>query len=167
MTGAEKKIIVAALLGVGGVGAYFLWKRFSRGNVDVSQWPAAPNDAVGALAHAIAVAEGSPSDWNNPGDLTEGDASGYQLQTDADGNLLKNSAGVVRFANLADGVNALYRKLQHIQDGISRVYSQGLSLAQFAQIYTGGDNASSWANTVANLLGLDANGNSVGDALGV
>jgi hypothetical protein len=167
VTGAEKTIVLVALVGVGGVGAYLLYKRFAEGNVDVSQVAQAPSDFIGKLAQAITIAEGSPAEWNNPGDLTQGDASGYDLQRDGNGNLLVNSAGVVRFVNQADGVNALYRKLQRIQAGASRVYSTAMSIAQFAQIYTGGDNADSWANNVASFLGLDPNGNSVGDALGV
>jgi len=167
VTDAEKKIVLVALVGVGGVGAYLLYKRFVEGSVDPTQVVQAPNDFVGKLAQAITIAEGSPAEWNNPGDLTGADASGYQLQTDGDGNPITNSAGVVRFVNLPDGVAALYRKLQRIQDGASRVYSTAMSLAQFAQIYTGGDNADAWANNVASFLGLDPNGNSVGDALGV
>lgn len=168
MADARKTVLTVALVGVGGVAAYYLYKYFSGGNVDLAtQGVQAPNDAIAQLAQAITNAEGSPSSWNNPGDLTEGDASGYDLQRDANGNLLKNPAGVVRFVNPADGVAALYRKLQNIQDGISRVYSTAMSLVQFAEVYTGGDNASAWANNVASFLGLDPNGNTVGDALGV
>jgi hypothetical protein len=162
---SSKGLALLALAGVGGAAAYFLWKRIKEANVDISLWPPAPNAAILRLAQAIAIAEGSPASWNNPGDLTEGDAYGYQLQRDGDGNLLVNSAGVVRFVNLADGVNALYRKLRRIQDGISSVYSRTLSLADFAQKYTGGDNADSWAANVASFLGLDPYQNTVGDAL--
>ncbi len=165
----SRRGLVFLFVGIGGAAAYLLYKRIREGidNVNTSQWPPAPNQAIGALARAIAIAEGSPAFWNNPGDLTEGDAGGYQLQRDPAGNVIVNSAGVVRFVNLADGVNALYRKLLNIQSGASRVYSTALSLADFAQIYTGGDNAAAWARNVAAELGLDPTQNTVGDALGV
>ena len=154
-----------ALVVVGGGAAFFLYRRMTGDNVDVSTWPQAPSDAVLRVAQAIAIAEGSPASWNNPGDLTGGDAYGFELQRDGDGDALVNSAGVVRFVNLADGVNALYRKLQRIQNGASRVYSSAMSLVDFAQEYTGGDNAGSWAKNVAAYLGLDV-GSSVGDLFG-
>lgn len=135
-------------------------------SVDTSNWPPAPNAAIGALAKAIALAEGSPSSWNNPGDLTAGDSEGFPVQRNDQGNPIVNSAGVVRFASLTDGVNALYNKLLRIQNGTSKVYSQSLSLLDFANTYTGGDNASGWAQTVASELGLDPNTSTVGDALG-
>ena len=135
-------------------------------SVDTSNWPVAPNAAIAALAKAIAIAEGSPTSWNNPGDLTLGDAGGFPLQLNADNTPIVNSAGVVRFASLTDGVTALYNKLLRIQNGSSKVYSQSLSLLDFANIYTGGDNAPGWAQTVAENLGLDPATSTLGDALG-
>lgn len=131
-----------------------------------TNWPPPPNAAIGALAQAIAVAEGSPAAWNNPGDLTIGDSQGFALQVDSNNQPVANPAGVVRFVNLSDGVTALYRKLGRIQIGGSAVYSVAMTISQFAQEYTGGDNADSWAATVAGELGLSPS-DTVGTALGV
>jgi hypothetical protein len=156
----NRGLIAAVFVAIAGVLYIIMQSR------QFSDWPPPPNAAVGALAQAIAIAEGSPSSWNNPGDLTIGDATGYQLQVDANSQPVTNSAGVVRFVNLGDGVNALYRKLGRIAIGGSGVYSVSMSLGQFAEVYTGGDNATGWASTVATELGLQPT-DTVGTALEV
>jgi hypothetical protein len=168
MADARKVVGTLALVGIGGVVAYFLYNRFlGDGVIKFTDWPGAPNDLVLRVAQAIAIAEGSPASWNNPGDVTAGDAGGFPLQRDSNGALIVNSAGVVRFVNKSDGVQALYRKLLHIQNGVSHVYSASMSILEFAQAYTGGDAPENWANNVAKSLGLDPNGSTIGDALGV
>jgi hypothetical protein len=39
--------------------------------------------------------------------------------------------------------------------GQSRYYNPGMSILDVAKIYTGNDNPTSWANTVAQVLGVD------------
>jgi hypothetical protein len=108
--------------------------------------PDAPSLAILAVANAIAIAENSPSDWNNPGDLTI--SFGYPTLGTA------NSAGVLKFENLADGWNALYRQLSAIVNGTSR-YSLSDSLTDFGAGYSGGD--PNWAINVARTLRVDPN----------
>ncbi len=105
-------------------------------------------DFTTALANAIAKAEGGGSANNNPGSLTAGDVPSDSIV----GTF--NSAGVVIIDSLENGWNYLYRKLNNILSGNSNVYSPDMTISQFAQTYTGGDNATGWANTVANQLGV-------------
>jgi hypothetical protein len=138
----------AVLIGV----AIFLMNSSGSGSGDAltgSGVPAAlaagsSNPKLVQLAQAIATAEGSPASANNPGDLALGDQ----------GNGVFNSAGVTIFATLEQGVAALFHQLGLIFSGQSNVYSTSMTFAQLAQTYTGGDNASSWAATVAGALGV-------------
>lgn len=115
--------------------------------------PPAPSPKIAALAAAIAKAEGSPTDWNNPGDLTA--AFGYPT------NGVANSAGVLKFQNCIDGWNALYKQLSAIVGGTSR-YTLNMSLADFGLGYSGGD--PNWSANVAANLGVDPS-TSLGDIL--
>lgn len=108
--------------------------------------PPAPSVAIFNFAAAIATAEGSNPEWNNPGDLTI--SFGYPTVGAA------NSAGVLKFANCVDGWNALYHQLSAIQNGTSR-YKLTDSLASFGLGYAGGD--SNWAVNVAAALGTTPN----------
>lgn len=105
-------------------------------------------DFVSAFANAIAKAEGTSSTANNPGSLTAGDVP--------DDSILGvfNSAGVVIINTIENGWNFLKNKLQNILDGNSTVYSPDMTISEFANTYTGGDNADGWANTVAGELGV-------------
>lgn len=105
--------------------------------------PPAPSESILAMAKAIAVAEGSDPDWNNPGDLTL--SFGFPTLGTA------NSAGVLKFQNCADGWQALYKQLEAIVNGNSR-YSLSDTIASFGLGYSGGD--SNWAVNVANELGV-------------
>jgi hypothetical protein len=105
-------------------------------------------DFVSALANAIAKAEGTSATANNPGSLTSGDVPDDSILG------IFNSAGVVIIDTLENGWNFLKNKLQNILDGNSSVYSPNMTISEFAQTYTGGDNADGWANTVANELGV-------------
>jgi hypothetical protein len=118
--------------------------------------PPAPSTAVWLLARAIAIAEGSPAGWNNPGDLTR--SFGFANQGP------QNSAGVLKFNSSADGWNALYQEISDALGGTSTVYSPGTSIAQMAQLWTGGDNADAWANTVASQLGVSTT-TTIGEAV--
>lgn len=115
--------------------------------------PDAPSPAILAVANAIALAEGSPAEWNNPGDLTI--SFGYPTVGVA------NSAGVLKFQNITDGWNALYKQLSAIVNGSSR-YSLNDSLATFGIGYSGGD--PNWSANVAKALGVDP-GASLGSIL--
>jgi hypothetical protein len=103
---------------------------------------------ISALASAIAKAEGSDSSINNPGDLTSGDVPAENITG------VFNSAGVVIIDTIENGWAALTKKLENIMSGNSSVYSPDMTISEFAQIYTGGDNADSWANSVAGSLGV-------------
>ena len=105
--------------------------------------PPAPTPQIDKMALAIANAEGSPADWNNPGDLTI--AFGYPTL----GTM--NSAGVLKFATSADGWNALYHQLSLIVSGGSR-YTLSDTIGTFGNGYSGGD--PNWAVNVANYLGV-------------
>lgn len=103
---------------------------------------------VGALANAIAKAEGADPANNNPGDLTTGDFSSDNVVG------VFNSAGVAVVDTLENGWSALKNKLQNIVDGNSSVYNLNMTIQEFADKFTGGDNADSWAQSVANDLGV-------------
>ena len=114
------------------------------GDVVSSDKPQAPSTEIGLLADAIATAEGSNPSWNNPGDLTK--SFGFLTIGVA------NSAGVLIFAQPADGWRALYKQLQDIIDGKSH-WTLSTTLADFGNLYSGGDR--NWAINVANALGVD------------
>jgi hypothetical protein len=106
------------------------------------------NAFIDALANAIANAEGADPANNNPGDLTAGDFD----PSNVTGTF--NSAGVAIVDSLENGWNALYNKLGNILNGQSSVYSSDMSISEFAETYTGGDNAARWAESVASALGV-------------
>jgi hypothetical protein len=118
-----------------------------------STQPTGPSAAIDALAAAIAVAEGSNPDWNNPGDLTK--SFGFPTVGVA------NSAGVLKFKTSGDGWRALYAQLQLIVSGGSH-WTLDTTLADFGLGYSGGD--SNWAKNVANKLGVSTD-SSLGDIL--
>lgn len=128
---------------IGGVVLVFLTIEFFGGGVQTSG-----NDFTTALANAIATAENSPASSNNPGSLGAGDVASENIV----GRL--NSAGVVLIDTIENGWTALRNKLDNILSGNSNVYSPDMTISQFAQVYTGGDNADGWASTVANKLGV-------------
>lgn len=106
------------------------------------------NDMASALALAINKAEGNaPNDVamtaNNPGDLELGDIGNGTI------------GGKTIFASLDDGFEALENQINLIVTGQSKAgYTPDMSIAQVAQIWTGGDNPSAWANIVASELGV-------------
>ena len=106
------------------------------------------DDFTTALANAIAKAEGTAPFANNPGSLTAGDVPA--------GNITGtfNNAGVVIIDSIENGWSFLKDKLDNILTGGSSVYSPDMTISEFAQTYTGGDNADGWANSVANSLGV-------------
>ncbi len=115
------------------------------------------------LANGIATAEGYnvpgsiPDVANNPGDLKLGDI-GYGVQ----------SNGVTNFPNADAGFTALNNQVQLIQSGNSKAgYTTDMSINQVAQLYTGGDNPTGWAATVAKTAGVDPNSNFSQTAQGV
>ena len=87
-------------------------------------------DANGMLTNSVGAAQ------NNPGDLE-----------DANGNLRT-------YATPEDGWNALYNQASVMLYGPSRIYNPNMTLASAAYLYTGADNQSSWARTVAGVLGV-------------
>lgn len=103
-------------------------------------------DPVGLLMLAIAGAEGSNPEWNNPGDLTED--FGFPTTGTA------NSSGVLIFDTLNHGWGALRAQIGLIQSGQSSEYSSSDTISSMAQTYTGGENSDSWAQSVAQSLGV-------------
>jgi len=106
-----------------------------------------------ALADAIANAEGAnvpgsiPNRANNPGDLKLGDI-GYGTLAAAGGQQ------ITVFPSLAAGMAALEHQISLIASGQSKAgYPAGGSIADIAAVYTGGS-GTSWAQNVANFLGL-------------
>lgn len=103
---------------------------------------------VETIARAIARAEGFfvadslPQRANNPGALTLGDVG---FGTIADKTV---------FGSLAAGWEALHRQVALMLSGASAYYNPQMTLAQVAVIYTGGDNPTRWAQTVAGALGV-------------
>lgn len=93
-----------------------------------------------ALGEGIAKAEGFgipgkiPTTHNNPGDVTDG--NGNKLQ----------------FASVADGFRALYDNVLGAFRGTSQYYSPQMTLRDFAETWTGGDQASSWLATVLSVV---------------
>lgn len=108
-----------------------------------SDIPAPPSPQVGAVAQAIAKAENSNPDWNNPGSLTI--SFGYPTSG------VGNSAGVLIFNSAVDGWNALYKQLEAIIHGQSR-YTLDTTITSFGLGYSGGD--PNWAINVASALGV-------------
>lgn len=95
-----------------------------------------------SVAEAIAKAEGFgipgaiPTVRDNPGDIEE--------------------AGVVKtFENVAQGQSALYAQITKVVNGTSKYYRLSMSWYDFASVWTGKDNWTQWAETVAAHLGVD------------
>ncbi|SRR6266566_3360450 len=109
---------------------------------------AGPTNLISALANAIAQAEGYgvegaiPTMANNPGDLVVGNV-GYGTM----------GSGITIFGSVQDGWNALYRELNLIFSGASKIYNTEMTFAEMAAHWTLTE-ASPWANNVASALGV-------------
>ena len=104
---------------------------------------ASVSSAVQAIAQGIATAEGYyngpgviPYDNNNPGDIKVGGV-------------------IATYPTAQDGWNALYHQIELMVSGQSSVYSPSMSISDVAQLWTGGDNPTGWAQTVAGVVGVD------------
>lgn len=120
-----------------------------------------PDSLVQAIARAIARAEGFfsgptalPVRANNPGNLKLGDAGQGTI------------GGKTIFATIEDGWAALYKQIRLMLTGASAYYHPGMTIAQVAKIYTGGDNALAWAKNVAISLGVSVQ-TKLADLLGI
>lgn len=104
------------------------------------------------LAQGIATAEGFyeagafPERNNNPGDLVVVPGYEYPGQVGAD-------QGKAIFANEASGWGALFHQLRLIFTYQSSNYRPEWTFQQLAQVWTGGDNADTWAVNVASYVG--------------
>jgi hypothetical protein len=105
--------------------------------------PPGPSAQIESVAAAIAKAEGSNPEWNNPGSLT----ISFGLPTVG----VANSAGVLKFEKCEDGWRALYMQLNSIVNGTSR-YTLDTPLSEFGLRYSGGD--PNWSLNVARALGI-------------
>ncbi len=116
---------------------------------------------VKAMAEGIARAEGFyvagslPQRANNPGDLKLGNLGYGEI------------SGKTVFPDPSAGWRALYNQVRKILTNRSTAgYSTDQTFLDVAKLYTGGDNAGPWANTVARNVGLSP-GNTVQDYLNV
>ena len=97
---------------------------------------------VQKISQAIARAEGFgvpgalPTRSNNPGDLK------------LDGR------AITEFATPEEGWAALYRQVSRILTGQSTYYQPSMTIREIAHVYTGEDNAESWAQNVAGFLSV-------------
>lgn len=113
------------------------------------------NDTAGnkvqAMAAAIARAEGFgvplaiPTQANNPGDLK---IPGWPKDKQV-------GEGISVFPSVTEGWSRLYRQLNLIVNGQSKVYTLGDTINSMAVKWTGSDNALAWANIVASTLGTE------------
>ncbi len=116
----------------------------------------APNQVVSIFGAAIARAEGVNPSANNPGALALGDV----------GNGTLNSSGVSIFTTIEEGWQRLYTQLEKVLSGNDALWNgkaadmfglpsaTDLTIGQFSQIWTGGDNPTTWADSVAGSLGV-------------
>ena len=123
---------------------------------------------ITAAAEAIAVQEGfGPAGnlatiCNNPGNLTQGDFGDTGVYRSAAGGIQ-----LIVFASLADGWNALYRKLQATGASAHGSYSPAMTILEFVETYTGDHNLSdpalqNYAAAVASAVGASIS-SAVGD----
>jgi hypothetical protein len=87
---------------------------------------------------------------NNPGNITDMGQPG-QI-----GTKTNPSSGITFpvFDTYQDGFDALCWKLNRAFNGLSSVYTPGMSISQFFAAYSGDQNE---ANNVASILGVDPN----------
>ena len=97
-------------------------------------------NGVRSLAQAIATAEGSNPQYNNPGDLV---LPGFPTF----------GAGIAIFSSSQEGWSRLYHQLNLIVKGESNVYSLSDTIATMASKWTATDQGA-WANNVAAALGV-------------
>ena len=147
----------AAMLGVGGV-LVLAWLTRPKGTVTTSEeydlspygGPTNYSPKVRAFADAIARAEGFyvagsvPQRARNPGDLKIPNWTGPVL-----------GEGISVFESVDQGWNALYRQLQFIIDGRSRVYNLDFTIRDMGRKYTATlTEQDAWANNVARVLNV-------------
>lgn len=162
MSGIPTSIaMILALL----VGAYYLLEVSGMADPGGVAGPQSSGDQfVDALAAAIAHAEGyyvplsRPNRNNNPGDISDRNIGGVVASG-------VDSGGLSIFDTPQDGWTALYAKIRNILNGGSTVYSPSMSISDFAQTWTGGDNASNWAYNVSAYLIKSGYPNSVDSTL--
>jgi len=125
------------------------------GNVVSNIVSSAYSAVINAFALAIQQAEGwAPGSWsyvtNNPGNITDMGQPG-QI-----GTKTNPSSGITFpvFDTYQDGFDALCWKLNRAFNGLSSVYTPGMSISQFFAAYSGDQNE---ANNVASILGVDPN----------
>lgn len=138
--------LAAALIGVGVIVAVSLLSH--GGTFDVQEQGIVTDgpqtNGVAAMAQAIKRAEGSNPVYNNPGDIKLPGWKGPVF-----------GEGIPIFPTAAEGLARLYRQLNLIVNGQSRVYSLSDTIETMAQKWTGGDKADSWALIVASILGTE------------
>lgn len=106
-----------------------------------------------ALAEAIAYSgEGLGTvlghvqlETNNPGDLELGDRG------------LGTLSGKTIFPSLSNGWTALYDQCSLYRLNLSKHVKRLMTFYEFADVYTGKENSKSWAERVAQRLGVDPN----------
>ena len=135
-----------ALLLLGVAGLYIIYKdtqstisNNSSGGLLGSFAPSSNLAARQLLASAIAQAEGYntpgtiPNVRNNPGDL-------------------EDNGVIVQYASPTAGFDALDNQLKLIEDGLSSEFTMQMTFSTLADIWTGYDQANSWANNVVSYI---------------
>jgi hypothetical protein len=123
---------------------------------DQSTWPS--GDRIWDICQAIAIAEGAnipgsfPDRYNNPGDLSTGDAPQFSTVVNTTDNEV-----VVMFPDKQTGWQYLYNKVNRIVTGGSSAYPANLSFNQVGVKWASPTTGATWANNVANQLGVDPN----------
>lgn len=107
------------------------------------------SNVIDKFAKGIATAEGfyvagsRPNRNHNPGDLT----------IDVTGKSVGMDGMYVKYANDADGWEALRKQVRMMFDNTSRVYNSTLTIKQVAAKYTT-TAVAAWANIVAGYMGV-------------
>jgi hypothetical protein len=133
-------VIAAGLVGV------LMAKQDSQNAGDI---PITDISAVDRIATAIAAAEGfsipgsRPGRNHNPGDLT----------VDTTGKGVGRDGIFIVYATDSDGWDALRQQVQLMLNNTSKVYNNGMTIADVAARYTTTDQAA-WAAIVARELGV-------------
>lgn len=98
-------------------------------------------DAIAVAGEGYGIAGAIPTRANNPGDLVIPNWTGNTL----------GAAKISVFSSPAEGWRRLYKQLQLIVDGQSRVYTPAMTIAEMAKRWTTTE-PDAWARNVVNRL---------------
>ena len=102
-------------------------------------------DKIKAIAEAIARAEG----W-----YATSDTPNLPQRLNNPGNLKDSSGKLRQFSTPEDGWSALYRQVNLMVSGLSRIYNPNMTISEVAMLYTGNDRPDDWSRIVSGQLGV-------------